>query len=100
MENIHECVICDASIWPVAHGHLCYKHRMIHATLSANPRAIEAVRRIERTYFALGAQQPAHQLANRRAHGHWVVQLGDILRAYGVHQEREGGAGHDESEAA
>ena len=96
MMEIHECVVCGVSIW-LTEGYLCLGHRTIRGQMALDTRMMAAVRRIERTYFALGAQQPAHQLANRRAHGHWVVQLGDILRAYGVHQEPQN---HDESEAA
>lgn len=111
MEHIVECVVCDASIWPVAHGHLCYKHRITHARMLSDPRMVELLRQVsfgERTDFPGdgdahgGFNHVFHQLAARRQPGHWVVELDDILRMYGVHceQEERRGPGHDESEAA
>ena len=38
MMEIQECVICDASIWPVApeHAYLCFAHRRARQALSVD----------------------------------------------------------------
>ena len=107
MMEIHECVVCGASIWPVALGHLCFLHRRAHAALGNSPRMVEALRQVafgERTDFDRSNRTHMwHQLAElvTTPREHWTVQLDDILRAYGVHQERpQDGPAGNESEAA
>lgn len=104
--ELHECVVCGASIWPTALGHLCFAHRRVHAALGNNPRMVEALRQAAfgvRTDFPTSRRTHLwHQLAEAvtpERRRHWVVELDDILRAYGVQYEQEQGR-HDDSAAA
>jgi len=102
MMDIQECVVCDASIWPVAHGYLCYKHRIVHARCLTNPLMIEVLRQVsfgERTDFPQSSRSHVwHQLVSVQQSRSWVIELDDILRMYGVHYERE--RHENDSEAA
>jgi len=102
MTNNCECVVCSPQVTPGSATTFCVFHRRIRTYYARNHLMTEAVRQAsfgERTDFPGNDYSHVwHQLAGTRKKGHWVVELDDILRAYGVHHERE--RPDDGSEAA
>ena len=86
MMEIHECLICDASIWPVAHGYLCYQHRRARQALSADVAMARLQVRVhyasdnKATDWSVGQSHQERQCAEGHAPQAWQPKFDDIMR--------------------
>ena len=87
MMEIHECVVCDASIWPVVTegAYLCFRHRVLRMHLVANPRMMDLQTRVHHasdnkaTDWSVGQSHQERQCAAQHAPQAWQPKFDDIM---------------------
>jgi hypothetical protein len=86
MMEIHECLVCDASIWPVAHGYLCFQHRKARHALAFNGAMARLQVRVQHasdnkaTDWSVGQSHQERQCAAQHAPQPWQPKFDDIMR--------------------
>ena len=95
MMPLHECVICDATIWPATDGYLCVQHLLWKRVLRQNPTLVAhkiSVDKGVRSDF-YGRNHRLEMFVPSRAPRHWDVETGDLLRVLGVRYDAAGDEG-------
>lgn len=101
MMPLHECVVCDATIWPVTEGYLCVQHLLWKRVLRQNPTLVAKKISVDhgRLTDFYGRNHRLELFVPSRAPRHWDVETGDLLRVLGVRYDATNGNGEGSSAA-
>jgi len=96
--DYHECLVCDASIWPVqSDGYLCFKHRKARHALAVDVAMARLQTRVQHgsdtqaTDWSMGQSHQERQCAAEHAPQPWQPKFDDIMRRamYWLDEESE-----------